>query len=80
MRDECQSHFLVAFIKRIIDLLANHKMNYFHGHLTDDQDWPIVINIYSASQRWTPRESNGRSTWPTLESGVNNVLPGVGAA
>jgi len=40
-------HFFPAsFIKRYIDLMALHKMNYFHWHLTEDQGWRIEINKY----------------------------------
>ena len=35
-------HFMpVEFVKRYIDYLALHKLNYFHWHLTDDQGWRI---------------------------------------
>jgi hexosaminidase len=33
----------VAFVKKYIDLMAMHKMNTFHWHLTDDQGWRIEI-------------------------------------
>lgn len=36
----------VSFVKRYIDLLALHKMNTFHWHLTDDQGWRIEIKKY----------------------------------
>ncbi len=37
-------HFMPAsFIKTYIDMLALHKMNVFHWHLTDDQGWRIEI-------------------------------------
>lgn len=37
-------HFLPpAFIERFIDLLALHKMNVLHWHLTEDQGWRIEI-------------------------------------
>lgn len=40
-------HFMpVPFIKKFIDLLAMHKMNTFHWHLTDDQGWRIEIKQY----------------------------------
>ncbi|AXE21610.1 beta-N-acetylhexosaminidase [Runella rosea] len=40
-------HFMpVSFIKKYIDLLALHKMNIFHWHLTDDQGWRIEIKKY----------------------------------
>ena len=35
-----------VFIKRFIDLLAMHKINRFHWHLTDDQGWRIQIGKY----------------------------------
>lgn len=34
------------FVKRYIDLLAMHKMNTFHWHLTEDQGWRIEIKKY----------------------------------
>jgi hexosaminidase len=37
-------HFMpISFIKKYIDLIALHKMNYFHWHLTEDQGWRIDI-------------------------------------
>ena len=38
--------FPKAFIKRYIDLLALHKVNTFHWHLTEDQGWRIEIKKY----------------------------------
>jgi hexosaminidase len=44
---DCCRHFMsVDFIKRYIDLLAYHKMNRFHWHLTEDQGWRIEIDKY----------------------------------
>jgi hexosaminidase len=34
------------FVKKYIDLLALHKMNRFHWHLTDDQGWRLEIRKY----------------------------------
>ena len=40
-------HFMPkAFVKKYIDLLALHKMNIFHWHLTEDQGWRIEIKKY----------------------------------
>ena len=40
-------HFFPAsFVKRYIDYIALHKMNYFHWHLTEDQGWRIEIKKY----------------------------------
>jgi len=44
--DACRHFFPKDFIKRYIDLLALHKMNIFHWHLTDDQGWRIEIRKY----------------------------------
>ena len=41
--DVSRHFFPVDFILRYIDLLAMHKMNVFHWHLTDDQGWRIEI-------------------------------------
>ncbi len=38
--------FPPEFIKEYIDLIAMHKMNTFHWHLTEDQGWRIEIKKY----------------------------------
>ncbi|HVU96745.1 MAG TPA: family 20 glycosylhydrolase [Puia sp.] len=38
--------FPVDFIKRYLDYIALHKMNYFHWHLTEDQGWRVEIKKY----------------------------------
>ncbi|MFL3051073.1 MAG: beta-N-acetylhexosaminidase [Candidatus Neomarinimicrobiota bacterium] len=38
--------FPVDFVKRYIDLIAMHKMNRFHWHLTEDHGWRIEIKKY----------------------------------
>src|SRR6185436_6713007 len=41
---DCGRHFMSKdFVKRYIDLLAYHKMNLMHWHLTEDQGWRIEI-------------------------------------
>ena len=44
--DISRHFFPVPFIKRYIDLMALHKFNNFHWHLTDDQGWRIEIKKY----------------------------------
>lgn len=47
MNLDATRHFMpVSFIKKYIDYIALHKMNYFHWHLTDDQGWRIEIKKY----------------------------------
>ena len=44
--DSCRQFMSKDFVKRYIDLLAYHKMNRFHWHLTDDQGWRVEIKKY----------------------------------
>jgi len=44
--DVCRHFFDKDFVKKYIDLLAKHKMNTFHWHLTEDQGWRIEIKKY----------------------------------
>jgi hexosaminidase len=47
MHLDVSRHFMPKeFVKKFIDLLALHKMNSFHWHLTDDQGWRIEIKKY----------------------------------
>lgn len=44
--DVCRHFVSKDFVKRYIDLIALHKMNTFHWHLTEDQGWRIEIKKY----------------------------------
>lgn len=48
--DVARHFFTVEQVKRYIDLLAFHKLNVFHFHLTDDQGWRIEIKRYPRLQ------------------------------
>lgn len=40
-------HFMpLPFVKKLLDLLARHKLNVFHLHLSDDQGWRMEIERY----------------------------------
>ncbi|MBO4768103.1 MAG: family 20 glycosylhydrolase, partial [Bacteroidales bacterium] len=44
---DCSRHFFtVDEVKQYIDILAMHKINVFHWHLTDDQGWRAEIKSY----------------------------------
>jgi len=44
---DCSRHFYtVQEVKTYIDMIALHKLNTFHWHLTDDQGWRIEIKKY----------------------------------
>jgi hexosaminidase len=79
MQIDVSRHFFpVPFIKTFIDILAMHKLNVFHWHLTDDQGWRIEIKRYPAltaiggwrvdreNQPWTnrtPQQAGERATY-----------------
>jgi len=44
--DVSRHFFDVDFIKKYLDIMAMHKLNVFHWHLTDDQGWRIEIKKY----------------------------------
>lgn len=44
--DEGRHFFGKQFVKHCIDLLAAHKLNTLHWHLTEDQGWRIEIKKY----------------------------------
>ena len=46
MLDVSRHFFPVEQLKRMIDIMAAYKMNYFHWHLTDDQGWRAEIRKY----------------------------------
>lgn len=46
MLDVCRHFFTADDVKTFIDILAMHKLNRFHWHLTDDQGWRIEIKQY----------------------------------
>jgi len=44
---DCARHFIgIDTIKILLDIMAMHKMNRFHWHLTDDQGFRIQIDKY----------------------------------
>jgi len=46
MLDESRHFFGQVEVKKILDLMALHKLNKFHWHLTDSQGWRIEIRQY----------------------------------
>lgn len=59
---DCCRHFMEPeYVKRTIDLLALHKMNILHWHLTEDQGWRIQIDAYP--------ELTSTGAWRTEDDG-----------
>lgn len=44
--DCCLHFFTMDFLKKYIDIMALHKVNRFHWHLTEDQGWRLEIKKY----------------------------------
>lgn len=44
--DVCRHFFPLETIKRFLDLMAYHKLNVFHWHLTEDQGWRLQIHAF----------------------------------
>jgi hexosaminidase len=57
MLDCCRNFFRVEFIERMLDLMALHKLNRFHWHLTDDQAWRLdVPSLPELAERGSRRQ------------------------
>ncbi|MER7014754.1 beta-N-acetylhexosaminidase [Saccharopolyspora sp. NPDC000359] len=65
-------HFLPKReVLRFIELLAMHKLNVLHLHLTDDQGWRIEVPRYPELTRvgaWRKRSMVGRGPEPEFDS------------
>jgi hexosaminidase len=46
MLDSARHYQTVAFIEKLLDQMALHKLNTFQWHLTDDQGWRVAIARY----------------------------------
>ncbi len=71
--DVCLHFFPVEYIKRYLDLMAVHKLNVFHWHLTEDQGWRIEIKRYpELTQKGSVRKE---TVIGTLKSGFYDGTP-----
>jgi hexosaminidase len=68
----------IAEIKRYIDLLALHKLNVFHLHLTDDEGWRIEINKYpkltETGSRIPDYSGNNAENWFYSQAAIKELL------
>jgi hexosaminidase len=56
--DTARHFFPVPSIKKLLDVLAEYKVNEFHWHLTDDEAWRIEIKKYPELTRFFPGQQN----------------------
>lgn len=71
--DVCLHYFDFEFLKRYIDIMAAHKVNRFHWHLTEDQGWRLEIKKYpllTEKGQWRKETVVG-----SLYSGVYDGIP-----
>ncbi|MEV5877802.1 beta-N-acetylhexosaminidase [Streptomyces sp. NPDC052101] len=57
-------------VLRYLDLMATHKLNVFHFHLTDDQGWRLEIKRYpklAETASWRARSKFGHRASPLWE-------------
>ena len=69
MSDVARHFFDVDEMKRYIDIMAVHKLNTLHWHLTDDQGWRIEIKKYpKLTEIGSKRKGTVvRKEWGTLD-------------
>lgn len=67
--DVSRHFFDVRFVKRYLDLLALHKINVFHWHLTDDDGWRVEIKKYPRLTRVGAWRGPKEALPPSYESG-----------
>lgn len=63
--DVVRHFFPIEYVKKYIDYLAMHKMNYFHWHLTDDQAWRLEMKSHpELTQEGSTREGEILGLYP----------------
>ena len=63
MLDCSRNFFPVEFIYKLLDVIALHKLNRFHWHLTDDQGWRIPVPEYPLLTEVGAWRNDCRYTW-----------------
>ena len=78
--DVSRHFFNVDFIKTYIDMIALHKMNIFHWHLTDDNGWRIEIDAYpelTTTAAWrVDRRHEPWKEWSPIQKGEKATYGG----
>ena len=80
MLDTSRNFFSTAYVKKFIDRMAQHKLNRFHWHLTDDEGWRIEIKRYPLLTKTGARRGPGTklpfSTYPAMRGPKNRIQSG----
>ena len=62
--DVARTYIPTETIKRYLDLMAYHKLNMFHLHLTDDESWRIEIKSHPEFAREAGFRGGDAKIWP----------------
>ena len=80
MLDSSRNFFSKTYVKKFIDRMAQHKLNRFHWHLTDDEGWRIEIKRYPLLTKVGAKRGPGTklpfSTYPAMRGKKNRVQSG----
>jgi len=80
MLDISRNFFSPVYVKKFIDRMAQHKLNRFHWHLTDDEGWRIEIKRYPLLTKTGARRGPGTklpfSTYSAMRGPKNKVQSG----
>ncbi len=77
--DESRHFFGKAFVKRTLDLMARHKLNTFHWHLTDGPGWRLEIPEYprlTGVGAWRRDKTDRPWDWRATELSFEGGRPG----
>lgn len=78
--DVSRHFFPPEFVKQYIDMIALHKMNTFHWHLTDDNGWRLEIKKHpklTEISAWrVDREHENWRHWSPIEEGEKATYGG----
>jgi len=69
MLDSARNFQRPEFIEKFLDLMALHKLNRFHWHLTDDQAWRLDIPALPELARLGSRRADRRVNIPRWKEG-----------
>jgi hexosaminidase len=73
--DVARWYFPIDYLRRFVDVMALHKLNRFHLHLTDDQGWRIEITRYPRLTSIGSRRA-GSQVGHARDGVIDNVLHG----
>ncbi|AJY46331.1 beta-N-acetylhexosaminidase [Martelella endophytica] len=71
--DVSRQFYETTDVLRLLDILAWHRMNIFHWHLTDDEAWRLEIKAYPSLTEIGATRAPGTQMPPQLGNGAKPV-------